>query len=123
MSRFHLHAVLQALVGLATCIPSPHAIYADNPPPLPSVKNSTPSAEVRGAVAKGRSLRNAGDNAGARAAFDAALKQARETKDTAGEALALNNLASVYRYEAGLALITANQTPPAEVVAKSIDLY
>ncbi len=99
------------------------ATGVDNPPPQPVVKNPTPTADVVAAVARGRSLRNAGDFAGGRAAFDEALAKARSTKDVAGEALALNNIATVYRYEAGLARITTNQNPPADLMDKSAEFY
>ena len=103
--------------------PASSAGGVDNPPLQPAVKNPTPTAEVVAAVARGRDLRNAGDFAGGRAAFDEALAKARATKDVAGEALALNNIASVFRYEAGLTLITANQNPAADVMDKSAELY
>ena len=95
----------------------------DNAPPESAVKNPTPTAEVVATVARGRGLRNAGDIAGGWAAFDEALAKARATKDVAGEALALNNIASVYRYEAGLRLTTANQNPVADLMDKSADHY
>src|SRR6478736_1008049 len=92
----------------------------DTPPPATSPK---PSPQVVLLVAKGRKLRNAGDFVGGRTAFDDALATARSTRDPAGESLALNNIASIYRYEAGLAKITANQNPPLDLIDKSTDLY
>jgi len=96
------------------------AAAIDNPP---AAISPTPSAEVAELVAKGRKLRNAGDPVGGRAAFDDALARARAMKDPAGESLALNNIASIYRYEAGLTKIAANQNPPLELIDKSTDFY
>jgi tetratricopeptide (TPR) repeat protein len=107
-----------AVVLLTAGLSSAFAI--DNPPPAAS---PTPSLEVAALVAKGRKLRNAGDFDGGRTAFDDALAQARTTKDPAGESLALNNIASIYRYEAGLTKITANQDPPIDLIDKSTNLY
>jgi tetratricopeptide (TPR) repeat protein len=78
---------------------------------------------VAAAVSVGRKLRNEGNDVAAIKAFDDALAKARLLKDQAGEALALNNLATVYRYQAGLSLITANQMPPAELVNKAARYY
>jgi tetratricopeptide (TPR) repeat protein len=108
---------------LAVVLLSPQwspAADIDNPPPAAS---PTPSPEVAELVAKGRKLRNAGDFVGGRTAFDEALAKGRSIKDSAGESLALNNIASIYRYEAGLAKITANQNPPLDLIDKSTDVY
>lgn len=82
-----------------------------------------PSAEIAAAVGVGRRLRNGGNDAAALKAFEDALAKARLTKDQAGEALALNNLASVYRYQAGLNVIKANQKPAADLVDKAARHY
>jgi len=114
-----LNSVWLLAIGLL-CLQLSSAAGIDNPPPTAS---PTPSPEVAELVARGRKLRNAGDLAGGRAAFDDALAKGRSTKDSAGESLALNNIASIYRYEAGLATITANQNPPLDLIDKSTDLY
>jgi tetratricopeptide (TPR) repeat protein len=92
-------------------------------PVTPPREATPPSAEVAAAVAAGRALRNAGRDADAMRAFDDALTKARAADDNAGEALVLNNIASIYRYQAGLAKISGNQQPPADLVAKSAELY
>ena len=99
------------------------AAEVDNPPAEAPIKRARPSAEVMAVVVKGRALRNAGDLDGGRAAFEDALAKARAAKDVAGESLALNNVASIYRYQAGLTSIAPNQSPPADLIGKSADLY
>src|SRR5262245_42356405 len=96
---------------------------ADNPPAEAPLKNGRPTSEVAAVIAKGRALRNAGDLNGGRAAFDDALAKARAAKDVAGEALALNNVATIYRYQEGLQRMVANQNPPVDLIDKSADLY
>jgi tetratricopeptide (TPR) repeat protein len=100
-----------------------HAALAADLPDRTRVPSPNPSAEVAAAVAVGRNLRNSGNEEGALKAFDAALTKAREIRDRAGEAMALNNLASVYRYRAGVSKVSADQKPNADLVARSADLY
>jgi hypothetical protein len=83
-------------------------------PPLP---------EVVAAVEAARGLRNAGNVVEALQTLDKALALARQAKDQPGEALALNNMASIYRYQAGLNVITADQKPPLDLIDKSTDYY
>jgi tetratricopeptide (TPR) repeat protein len=114
------------LVGLLSLGLLPHAsaLAADVPiGKQPPVADARPSPEVTAAVAVGRKLRNDGNDAAALKAFDDALAKARFAKDQAGEALALNNLASVYRYQAGLTTITANQAPAADLVDQAARHY
>jgi tetratricopeptide (TPR) repeat protein len=92
----------------------------DTPQPAAS---PAPSSDVAALVAKGRMLRNSGDLMGGKAAFEDALAKARSLKDLSGEAAALNNLASVYRYDAGLDKITANQNPPLDLIDKATTHY
>jgi len=58
-----------------------------------------PSAEIAQLVDRGRGLRNQGDRNAALAVFEDALQKARAAGDKPGEAWAMNNIASVYRYE------------------------
>jgi len=125
--NYKLLAMLSLVVALMSLpileLPSSGA-EVDNPPAVaPPTKSARPSAEVMTAVAKGRALRNAGDLDGGRAAFEGALAQARAANDVAGESLALNNVATIYRYQAGLHRISANQNPPADLIDKSADRY
>src|SRR6187200_2471085 len=88
--------------ALALCSWVLSAAYGiDTPQPAAS---PAPSSDVAALVAKGRMLRNSGDLMG-------------------GEAAALNNLASVYRYDAGLDKITANQNPPLDLIDKATTHY
>jgi tetratricopeptide (TPR) repeat protein len=90
---------------------------------LPVVEPRPPLPEVAGAVEAARSLRNAGNDAEALQTLDKALSLSRQAKDQAGESLVLNNMASIYRYQAGLNVITANQNPPADLMDKAAKLY
>jgi tetratricopeptide (TPR) repeat protein len=79
--------------------------------------------EVAAAVGQARVLRNQSDYGGAQGLLDATLENCRRAEDRAGEVLVLNNLASIYRYRAGLTQITENQSPPPELVDKAVTLY
>ena len=82
-----------------------------------------PSAEVLSACLEGRGLRNQGNYDGARTSFDKALALAREKKDRSGEGWALSNIASTYRYEAGLITISAKPSPQMPLVEKAAYFY
>jgi tetratricopeptide (TPR) repeat protein len=99
------------------------AAAADIPAVAPPIGERQPLPEIVAGVEAARGLRNAGNDAQALQTLDKALSLSRQAKDQAGEALALNNLASVYRYQAGLNVITTNQNPPAELIEKSAELY
>src|SRR5438309_1681807 len=92
------------LVGMLLAAGLSQAVLAQEAKPerLPPGMIRGPSQEVLDIAVKGRTLRNQGDFGGARTAFDEALKIARATNDRSGEAWAINNIASTYRYEAGL---------------------
>jgi tetratricopeptide (TPR) repeat protein len=85
---------------------------------MPRLKRQDEGGNVRG-----RTLRNQGDFDEARQAFDEALALARETKDKSGEAWAISNIATTYRYQAGLTSISANLSLDVVLADKAIDLY
>jgi tetratricopeptide (TPR) repeat protein len=88
--------VLAVLLG---AISAP-AGFADEPKTkLPPGLIRGPSKEILALVIRGRTLRNQGDRNTALAIFEDALQKAREAQDRSGEAWAMNNIASVYRYE------------------------
>lgn len=82
-----------------------------------------PSQQVLDIAVKGRTLRNQGDFDGARQAFEEALAHARATNDKSGEAWAISNVATTYRYQAGLTEISANSSVDVKLADKAIDLY
>lgn len=94
-------------------------------PDLPKLSAGTgkPSAEVLAICAEGRALRNKGEHDAARKSFEKALGKAREIKDRAGEAWALSNIASTYRYEAGLNTLTSRPAPPPDLAEKAEYFY
>jgi tetratricopeptide (TPR) repeat protein len=72
------------------------------PPRKASSGRVNPSKEVAEICVAGRSLRNQGQFDAALAEFEKALNTARATKDPAGEAWSISNIATVYRYRAEL---------------------
>jgi tetratricopeptide (TPR) repeat protein len=108
------------VITLAVCGPQ---ASANDVPVAPPIVEKKPLPEVAGAVEAARALRNAGKDAEALQTLDKALALSRQAKDQAGEALVLINIASIYRYQAGLNVITASQQAPAELIDKSMKLY
>jgi tetratricopeptide (TPR) repeat protein len=74
------------------------------------------SPEILAAISAGRQLRNRGEHEAALAALEDALQKARAAGDKSGQAWAMNNIASVYRYDA-----TAKRS--AELSRRAADLY
>jgi len=108
------------MVTVVVCEPQ---TWANDVPVAPPIVEKKLLPEVASAVEAARALRNAGNDAEALQALDKALTLSRQAKDQAGEALVLTNMGSIYRYQAGLKLITANQQAPADLIDKSMKLY
>jgi len=104
---------------------SPPLIVAQEAKParLPPGLIRGPSQPVLDLCVKGRMLRNEGEFDKARQAFDEALTFARANNDKSGEAWAISNIATVYRYQAGLTNISANSAVDVVLADKAIDLY
>src|SRR5262245_25960069 len=81
------------------------------------------SPEVVAAVSRARVQRNQRNYDAAQKTLEDVLAKCRETKDRAGEVLALNNIASIHRYRAGLTEITEKQAPPANLIDKATTLH
>jgi len=75
------------------------AFGQETKPKLPPGLIRGPSQEILTMCIQGRGLRNRGDRDAALAIFEEALQKARDKGDRSGEAWAMNNIASVYRYE------------------------
>jgi tetratricopeptide (TPR) repeat protein len=103
-------------ITIAAILQSPLLLAQDKGPPLPAGLIRGPSQEVLALGVKGRGLRNQGDYDGATAAFHEALGVAREAKDRPGEAWALNNIASVYRYQ-------ATEKKSKDLAQQAVDFY
>jgi tetratricopeptide (TPR) repeat protein len=89
----------------------------------PRTQEAKASKAVADAVSRGRVQRNQQDYDAAQATFEDALATCRAANDHAGEVLLLNNLASVYRYRAGLTGITDAPAQHKNSVDKAIGLY
>jgi len=108
MSQYVRPTLLTALATLALATSHGTAAYAQAEKPaktkvpfsLPPGRIGGPSDEVAEICIRGRELRNEKKYDEALAEFDKALKTAKFTKDRAGEAWALSNKATVYRYRA-----------------------
>src|SRR5947199_6761795 len=87
------------MIVLLAAIAAPRADAQEAKPKLPPGLIRGPSQEILAMCIQGRGLRNRGDRDAALAIFEEALQKAREKGDRSGEAWAMNNIASVYRYE------------------------
>jgi tetratricopeptide (TPR) repeat protein len=93
-------AQASGLLIFALAFSLPIASGAEDPKPrLPPGLIRGPSREILDIVIKGRILRNQGQREAALAVFEDALQQGRAAGDKSGQAWAMNNIASVYRYE------------------------
>ncbi|HZN33418.1 MAG TPA: hypothetical protein VFB80_06340 [Pirellulaceae bacterium] len=88
------------------------------PAQLPPGRIRGPSEQVAEIIISGRLLRNEGKYDEALAQFDKALKTARFTMDRSGEAWAISNVATVYRYRA-----EKEADKAAELIKKSAEHY
>jgi tetratricopeptide (TPR) repeat protein len=113
------------LLSLLSLVASPRLIVGQDAKParLPPGLIRGPSQPVLDLCVKGRMLRNEGEFDNARQAFDEALTFARTNNDKSGEAWAISNVATVYRYQAGLTTISANPAVDVVLADKAIDLY
>jgi tetratricopeptide (TPR) repeat protein len=89
----------------------------------PRTQEAKTSKAVADAVSRGRLQRNQQDYDAAKATFEEALATCRAANDRAGEVLLLNNLASVYRYRAGLTRIIDTPAKHKDSVDKAVELY
>jgi tetratricopeptide (TPR) repeat protein len=114
--------LLLSLLFLATLL-DPAVAQDAKPTRLAPGMIRGPSQQVLDIAVRGRTLRNQGDFDGARQAFEEALTLSRATNDKSGEAWAISNVATTYRYQAGLTNISANSSIDAALADKAIDLY
>src|SRR5215475_10171784 len=91
--------IVPFLLALLAVIAVPRADAQEPKPKLPPGLIRGPSQEILAMCIQGRGLRNRGDRDSALAIFEEALQKARDKGDRSGEAWAMNNIASVYRYE------------------------
>jgi tetratricopeptide (TPR) repeat protein len=91
--------VAPLLIVLLAAITVPPVNSQEPKPKLPPGLIRGPSQEILAMCIQGRGLRNRGDRDAALAIFEEALQKARDKGDRSGEAWAMNNIASVYRYE------------------------
>jgi tetratricopeptide (TPR) repeat protein len=92
------------LVGLFASIATGTPVSAQYAKPrkerLPPGMIRGPSQEILTMVNEARGMRNRGERNAALAVLEDALQEARTAGDKSGEAWTMNNIASVYRYEA-----------------------
>jgi tetratricopeptide (TPR) repeat protein len=91
--------IVPLLLAILAAIAAPRADGQEPKPKLPPGLIRGPSQEILAMCIQGRGLRNRGDRDAALAIFEEALQKARDRGDRSGEAWAMNNIASVYRYE------------------------
>jgi tetratricopeptide (TPR) repeat protein len=117
------HCVLLLWLLLLATISNRVVAQEAKPARLPPGLIRGPSQQVLDMAVRGRTLRNQGDFEAARQAFDEALALARAINDKSGETWAISNLATTYRYQAGLTNISANLAMDVVLADKAIDLY
>jgi tetratricopeptide (TPR) repeat protein len=89
----------------------------------PRTQEAKASKEVVDAVNRGRMQRNGQHYDAAQATFEDALATCRAANDRTSEVLVLNNLASVYRYRAGITGIIDIPAQHKDSVDKAVELY